>query len=49
MLFIENKMKNLLYKSDFIENVLIQNKYEIDDDLNNLEVFLSRSRSSRGT
>ena len=42
-------MKNLLYKSDFIENVLIQNKYEIDDDLNNLEVFLSRSRSSRGT
>ena len=49
MLFIENKIKNLLYKSDFIENVLIQNKYEIDDDLNNLEVFLSRSRSSRGT
>jgi len=49
MLFIENKMKNLLYKSDFIENVLIQNKYEIDDDLNNLEVFLSISRSSKGT
>ena len=49
MLFIENKIKNLLYKSDFIENVLIQNKYEIDDDLNNLEVFLSISRSSKGT
>ena len=49
MLFIENKIKNLLYKSDFIENVLIRNKYEIDDDLNNLEVFLSISRSSKGT